>query len=297
MSNLSEILDELAKVQSDLSKDLFDVKSKYDLRINTLKSKVTLEMSNNIPVPTPVVPASGPVLISQRVVSPGKANPSDGRSRRAATQRQLDYASALARDKFARIDGQISNRLEASQVIGELQKLDDVPGHLRDVTTAITTPEAEPEPQPMKVEDKIDLNVLRLIPDGRYAVNNDADTQTVFLRLATKKKDGSRRVQYKSSDSWITAQVYWPSGQVTGRNEIHGSVIADLLTQIMMDKGGCADRYGARFSECVNCGRELTDDRSRYYRLGSECIQHRSDVVEYIDDKAGPWTPGKASRD
>lgn len=242
----------------------------------------------------------GPVSnkIEQRVVTPGPSNPSDGRSRRFATERQLRYIDNLCSEKFARVDGTVSTMLDASQVIAQLQGLEDVPEDERDLSSVPSQPLVTPIQPPEKVKDKLDFNVLRMIPDGRYAVTADSGKQTVFIRLATRKtKGGVRVVQVKSGDAWDTYQTFYPSGSVIGRNTAHGSVIADLLTQIMMDKAGCADRYGERFSECVNCGRELTDDRSRYYRLGSECIQHRADIVEYVNNKAGEWFAGAASRD
>ncbi|AUE22207.1 hypothetical protein SEA_BUTTERBALL_95 [Gordonia phage Butterball] len=242
-------------------------------------------------------PAAG-TKVRQRIVSAGPINPTDGRSRFSVTSKQRNFIEKLCDEKFARVDPPISTMLEASQVIAELKVLGNVAEEDRDYTGAIGSGTPQPA-QP--VTDKLDMNVLRMIPDGRYAVTSDDGKQTVFLKLATRTIKGSneefRDLRYKSSDDWLELQKFYQSGMVTGRNEVHGSVVADLLVQVMMDKGGCADRYGERFKECVNCGRELTDDKSRYYRLGSECITRRHDVVEYVDDNFGAWTPGAASRD
>ncbi|QDM56911.1 hypothetical protein SEA_BEAVER_97 [Gordonia phage Beaver] len=242
-------------------------------------------------------PAAG-TKVRQRIVSAGPINPTDGRSRFSVTSKQRNFIEKLCDEKFARVDPPISTMLEASQVIAELKVLGNVAEEDRDYTGAIGSGTPQPA-QP--VADKLDMNVLRMIPDGRYAVTSDDGKQTVFLKLATRTIKGSneefRDLRYKSSDDWLELQKFYQSGMVTGRNEIHGSVVADLLVQVMMDKGGCADRYGERFKECVNCGRELTDDKSRYYRLGSECITRRHDVVEYVDNNFGAWTPGAASRD
>ncbi|QGH76237.1 hypothetical protein SEA_JELLYBONES_95 [Gordonia phage Jellybones] len=242
-------------------------------------------------------PAAG-TKVRQRIVSAGPINPTDGRSRFSVTSKQRNFIEKLCDEKFARVDPPISTMLEASQVIAELKVLGNVAEEDRDYTGAIGSGTPQPA-QP--VTDKLDMNVLRMIPDGRYAVTSDDGKQTVFLKLATRTIKGSneefRDLRYKSSDDWLELQKFYQSGMVTGRNEVHGSVVADLLVQVMMDKGGCADRYGERFKECVNCGRELTDDKSRYYRLGSECITRRHDVVEYVDNNFGAWTPGAASRD
>ncbi|QDF17938.1 hypothetical protein SEA_GORKO_93 [Gordonia phage Gorko] len=249
-------------------------------------------------------PAAG-TKVRQRIVSAGPTNPGDKRSNFSPSAKQRGFIASLCDEKFARVDPPISTMLEASQVIAELKVLGNVAEEDRDYTGAIGSGTPQPA-QPIPVTDKLDMNVLRMIPDGRYAVTSDDGKQTVFLKLATRTVSGGdpsreadkfRDLRYKSSDDWLELQRFYASGMVTGRNEVHGSVVADLLVQVMMDKGGCADRYGERFKECVNCGRELTDDKSRYYRLGSECITRRHDVVEYVDNNFGAWTPGAASRD
>lgn len=254
------------------------------------------------PVPTGGSPAASG-KVRQRVVSAGPTNPSDKRRLYSMTAKQRKFIEVMCDEKFARVDPPVTSMLEASQVIAELKVLGNVAEEDRDYTGAIGSGAPQPA-QP--VADKLDMNVLRMIPDGRYAVTSDDGKQTVFLKLATRTVSGGdpsreadkfRDLRYKSSDDWLELQRFYASGMVTGRNEVHGSVVADLLVQVMMDKGGCADRYGERFKECVNCGRELTDDKSRYYRLGSECITRRHDVVEYVDNNFGAWTPGAASRD
>ncbi|AUV60694.1 hypothetical protein HOS75_gp036 [Gordonia phage SteveFrench] len=253
---------------------------------------------------TSPVPTGGSVVatgkVKQRVVSAGPTNPSDKRRLYSATPKQRKLIEILCDEKFARVEPPITSMLEASQVISELKVLGNVAEEDRDYTDAVASGTPQPA-QPIPVTDKLDKNVLRMIPDGRYAVTSDDGKQTVFLKLATRTTKNSneeyRDVRYKSSDDWLELQKFWPSGMVTGRNEVHGSVVADLLVQVMMDKAGCADRYGERFKECVNCGRELTDDKSRYYRLGSECITRRPEIVEYVDENFGAWVPGAASRD
>ncbi len=253
--------------------------------------------------PTSQLASSGTGLVHQRMVMPGPPDPHDKRSSKPVSPKQNWLIDKLLGEKFARIGGQVINGLDATQVIGRLLDLNDVPEDQRDYSTAID-PAPVPEKKSAGVTDKIDLNVLKLIPDGRYAVNSDDNTQTIFIRMTTKKNgrdDGARIVQQRLGsgvgNKWKELQKYYPSGQVYGVNEVYGTSIADLLTQIMMDKAACADRYGARWQECSNCGAELSDDKSRYYRLGSECIKHRQDIVDYVDNTAGPWFQGAASRD
>ncbi|QDH48730.1 hypothetical protein SEA_NEWT_87 [Gordonia phage Newt] len=294
---LHDIMVEAARLKTEVATELTRHNTFLSTTIATLgdleRRAQALGISSSATVKSPTTGGK----VAQRVVKAGPNNPGDGRSRRVATDKQGWLINKMCDEKFARVEGGIPTMLAASQIIDQLKALEDVPQDQRDLSTALT-----PAPEEEKVKDKLDINVLRMIPNGRYAVTADDGKQTVFLKVAElKTNDGTgqkyRDVKYKSSDNWLPLQKFWPSGQVTGKNSVHGSVVADLLVQVMMDKEGCADRYGERFEECVNCGRELTDDRSRYYRLGSECIQHRDDIVEYIENTRGPWVPGAASQD
>ncbi|AER26620.1 hypothetical protein GTE7_gp077 [Gordonia phage GTE7] len=242
---------------------------------------------------------SGLGLIAQRAIAIGADKMKGGK---AMTFPQQEYIKNLCGERFARIEGELVSAQQASSIIGTLMGMPKVPLDQRDLSTEKPWYSRSPMPAPtVEQVEYLEYNVLNMVPDGRYAVTSDDGKQTVFMRLVTRKPTsrGSERrlVQQKSSDKWLTRQTYSKSGHNFGINRIHGTVIADLLTQIMMDKAGCSDRYGDRYSECVRCGRELTDDKSRYYRLGSECISYRPDLVDYVDNKYGVWTPGKASRD
>ena len=312
MSELADLMNDLNALKTSLISSQKAAQLLYQdsiTKVGMMQNQVSALITAQSVAPPPVTP---PGKVAQREVRPtDQRRAGDKRSQFGCTDKQSRFIQQLLDDKFARLNPNDCplNMLGASQVIDQLKSLPDVPDDRRDLSTVPATspvqhtPLLEQEPEPEPVKDKINLNVLKIIPDGRYAVTSDDGKQTVFLKLATRKSRESgrpsefREVRYKSADVWQPLQKYWPSGQVTGRNEVHGSVVADLLTQVMMDKGGCADRYGERFQECVNCGRELTDDRSRYYRLGSECIQTRHDVVEYVDSTRGPWTPGAASQD
>lgn len=313
MSDVSDALNEIYAIRTQMQNSLDAFAARQNASIaeimkieNKLARAVTASHAAPMPAPNPAPVSIQPTaLVGQRVVKPGPNRPADTRANRAPSTRQLDFIDHLCDEKFARIEGKVDSMLAASQVIAQLQDLSDVPESQRDESTRVSVLPSAPDPMAAvvtPVKDKLDYNILRMIPDGRYAVANDDETQVVFMRVSTRKSKALsgteyRVVQYKSSDTWNDLQFYFPTGNVTGRNTVHGSTVADLLTQIMMDKAGCADRYGAKFSECVNCGRELTDDKSRYYRLGSECITKRADVVDYVDNKAGAWYPGAASRD
>lgn len=231
------------------------------------------------------------------------------RSDRPVSDPQRRYLGDLLESKYARTDRAVVTMADASRAIGTLKAMPErAPGSLPPAPSQLP-PTPPPAPAPVTVSkgleegtDYLPRNVLAVIPDGRYGVSNDTGTQTVFLRVVQQKlRDATgtlvRKVQYKSSDAWLDAQTYWPSGRVTGRREIHGTKVPDLLAQVMLDTGGCADRYSRRFSECCNCGRELTDAISRWYALGSDCIKKRADVVAYVEDLRGEWQPGMELRD
>lgn len=314
MTDATDALNQITALRSELKSRFADIELGFRSYDNTLSALqvmvgkvVTAEAaakSAPVAVPPNLIkpPVPGSKIAQQEVRPNDQHRAGDRRAQRGCTDRQANFIRQLLDDKFAKLNRNDLplTMLGASQVIDKLKQMPDIADDDRDLTS-VTVESATPPAE--KVKDKINMNVLKMIPDGRYAVTADDGKQTVFLKLATRKQAAGGRpseyrdLRYKSSDNWMELQKFYPSGQVTGRNSIHGSVVADLLTQVMMDKGGCADRYGERFQECVNCGRELTDDRSRYYRLGSECIQHRHDVVEYIDSTRGPWTPGAASQD
>lgn len=234
------------------------------------------------------------------LMTPGSFSPNDRRLKNLPTEKQLRFIDALCDEKDARVTRKLRDGLETSKVISHLMAQPNVAESDKDPNGLPSWHRGDPASQPVEKPDessKLEYNAMRLIEDGRYAVTSNDGKQTSFLRVKTDKKTGARIVQAKSSDVWMKLQTYYPSGSVLGQSQHHGSPISDLLTQIMLDPGECADRYGARYSECVNCGKELTDDKSRYYRLGSDCIQRRPSMVEYIDEKYGAWTPGAASRD
>lgn len=243
-------------------------------------------------------------LTSQREFNPDAMplpSPSDGRARRLPTEKQLAFIDSLTEDKFVRVTRPLTSMLEASYTIDQLRAQPDVEESKRELVSASESKHrvaSKPLVQEqVKPESKLDFAAMSMIQNGRYAVTSNDQKQTAFIRVRDDKKTGARVVQGKSSDMWVKLQTYYPSGQVLGRGNWQGTPISDLLTQIMLDREECADRYGARFSECVNCGRELTDDKSRYYRLGSECIHKRHDLVDYINEKDGEYFPGAASRD
>lgn len=286
-AQIDEIADELNKFKKGM---ILAVDLQLD-KLTTLRNELVGAHSG----------PSGLGLVAQRPIRIGADKYPNGKIMSLAQQ---GYIKNLCDEKFARIEGNLVSMNQASSIISTLMGMETVPPSRRDLSTEKPWYSGSSPAQPAPADDQVEYleyNVLNMIPDGRYAVTSDDGKQTVFMRLVTHKPTsrGSerRRVQQKSSDKWLTRQTYSKSGHNFGINRIHGTVIADLLTQIMMDKAGCSDRYGDRYSECVRCGRELTDDKSRYYRLGSECISYRPDLVDYVDNKYGVWTPGKASRD
>lgn len=243
-------------------------------------------------------------LVGQKTFNPDAMptpSPRDGRALRAPSDKQLSFIDSLTEDKFVMVTRPLKSMLEASYTIDQLKSQPDVPEDQRPPQyqkSLHRAPGTEPEPEKtVSPESRLDFGAMSMIQNGRYAVTSNDGKQTAFIRVKTDKKTQARVVQGKSSDVWVKLQTYYPSGQVHGRGQWQGTPISELLTQIMLDREECADRYGARFSECVNCGRELTDDKSRYYRLGSECITKRLDLVEYVNEKSGEWFPGAASRD
>lgn len=245
----------------------------------------------------------------------------DKRASLAVTAKQASTARRMADERHAVFE-QPRNMLEASRLIAALGKMPKVkpapaqtytcPRCKRDYalesdmfmcpcphTPQPPMPVTPPQP-PYEPFKKL---MLDKIPDGRYGVANNEMTQTVFMRKKSwapdaknKRLAGSTTVQVKSADVWHDAFIYWPSGKVSAyKKSWQGTDMNELLTMVFMDIGGSAQNYADKFSECSNCGIELTDDRSRYYGLGTDCIKRRTDIVNYVESTKGPYTKGAAT--
>jgi DNA-directed RNA polymerase subunit RPC12/RpoP len=132
------------------------------------------------------------------------------------------------------------------------------------------------------------------IKDGRYAVRADSNQPFVFVRVKrpkTGKKNGCLVVQTQHSDWYRDELTIYPSGRIWCPQP-HQIDMPLLL--VAADPMTGAMNYGMELGVCSRCGRELTDERSRWYGIGPECEHHWPEIIARVDsDNNGPWYLGK----
>lgn len=143
---------------------------------------------------------------------------------------------------------------------------------------------------------KTPLAMIREMRDGRYAVQHDDLDPLKFIRISRPKQGRKRNaivIQTQHSDDYRDRIIIWPSG----RWSILDKRVDEYLIYVAADPVTAAIRYGMELGRCSRCGRELTDERSRYYAIGPECEQHWPDLINRIEDEYGEYQPGKKRGD
>jgi hypothetical protein len=137
-----------------------------------------------------------------------------------------------------------------------------------------TEPAALPAPRNHTPRTKMIAEMLKLVRPGRYAVRPDALTPYVFLRISDPKhgkyKD-SLKVQTQHGPNLSEAKfVIWPSGSIS----VYRTDVEPSLLLLIADQQGSARAYAKELGRCARCGLELTDEQSRAWGVGPECIKH-----------------------
>ena len=204
----------------------------------------------------------------------------------APTVRQLQFIDALAYKKG--LKGQLkpaNSRSQASKLITYLKRQPDVSNPLL--------------PRPI-----INFAIVNMIKPGRYAVivdieNND---EYIFFRVSRPEKGndaGTFKVQTQHGEYFTTRLKYDANNNLIIQNSrpIRGYSLAELITLIVLDQRKAALDYGEKAKVCCCCGRNLTDDRSRHYRIGPECEKDWLDYIAYVDDAKGPYVKSRKKVD
>lgn len=131
--------------------------------------------------------------------------------------------------------------------------------------------------------------------EGRYAVPipgaaGDEKDRHIFLRV-WRPKSGKRKdqllIRTQHSDDYRDFITIYPGGRVwfaklTDQLDMALMMIAaDPYTAIM--------KYAEILKVCGRCGKQLTDERSRWYGIGPECEQHWPEVIERVNQNKGPF--------
>lgn len=130
--------------------------------------------------------------------------------------------------------------------------------------------------------------MVRNLTSGRYAVAPDDNTPLTFVRVTRptygKKKD-CLVIQTQHSERYKDCIIVRPSGRV----DVYDNRVDSSLLLIVVDPVTATIRYGKELEKCCDCGRKLTDARSRWYGVGPECEKDWEELINYIDEEKGPY--------
>ena len=131
--------------------------------------------------------------------------------------------------------------------------------------------------------------------EGRYAVEitlPGKPTDWVFLRVSRPtrgKKAGSLVLQTQHSDYYKPYLTIYPSGSLWFAQT--GEKLDLALMMVAADPVTSAINYGRELGCCSRCGRELTDERSRWYSIGPECEKYWPEIITYVNETKGVFVP------
>lgn len=141
----------------------------------------------------------------------------------------------------------------------------------------------EPDPK-----TKMIAELLKSVPDGRFAVRMDASDPWKFVRVSRPKVGSSSRfagaikVQTQHGPNLSDAKfVVWPSDQIS----VYEYSIEDTLLLLVADYRGAARAFARELGRCCRCNTELTDQRSRRYGIGPECETYWPWIIEMVDNE------------
>lgn len=190
-----------------------------------------------------------------------------------ATKKQIKYVSDL--------DGDVewATKLTTKEASNYIKRL------IKEGNTVTTNPI---ENAPNRQTTMIPMDMLLNVPAGRYAVRPDSNSKHRFFRISRPKTGnmkGSFKVQTQHGEDYKLAMVIWPSGSLTWYN----MSIEDDLALVVVNTNGAAIEYGQVIGRCCRCGKELTDDRSRYFGIGPECEKVWPQIIDIVTDTKGAY--------
>lgn len=191
---------------------------------------------------------------------------------------------SYAQDKFLRSLGATQQHLvngsgarlsmnEASRLIDDFKK-----GRVR-----VTLPIEQQDPRLDFVKGLIDM-----VPEGYYATQR-AEGETVhFLRISRPVRNryaGTIKFQTVLGSYAGTrledAAILWPSG----RWSLSNKSIVESLMLVVADPFEANRLYAKKIGRCCRCNASLTDERSRHYGIGPECVKVWPEIVVKVDEE------------
>jgi hypothetical protein len=226
----------------------------------------------------------------------------------ARTATRQSIAAAVASKSGASFRTTFVKHPEAEVTVPQLNKIRGLGGDMvyaaklnrGDASDYIERLLAQKETNPVLPQPQVDeqsktlipLDMLKVVPDGRYAARQDENDEYDFFRVSRPKSGRFKdavKVQTQHSDLLKEMIVLWPSGRVSVYSR--GSEANFLLA--ILDPRSAGIRYGRHIGKCMKCGKTLTDNRSRYYGIGPDCEKDYPETIEEVDDMFGPYYPGK----
>lgn len=130
---------------------------------------------------------------------------------------------------------------------------------------------------------------------GRYAVEVHMPGEPVdwvffwVNRPQSGPKEGQIIIKTQHGENYSPFLTILPSGRTTVvRTDLKHD---QALLIACADPVSSAINYGRELGCCSSCGKELTDERSRYYSIGPECEKRWPEVIVQVDDQRGPFQP------
>ncbi|MEU4066631.1 DUF6011 domain-containing protein [Streptomyces wedmorensis] len=125
--------------------------------------------------------------------------------------------------------------------------------------------------------------VIELVADGYYAVRVEPDQDDwTFLRVSRPEsgpRKGHFKVQTQHGDNLKEVFAISPSGEFL----VASGDIRLMIIELATGQHKAAANYGRKVGKCCRCGKTLTDNVSRKYGIGPECIQMWPDIKELVD--------------
>lgn len=145
---------------------------------------------------------------------------------------------------------------------------------------------------PNRSKTKVPIPFLMAVGDGRYAVRPDSNTPYTFFRFSRPKTGrfaGTLKIQTQHSEKYELCMAVWPNGTVS----VYDFRYEDDLLLVCVDPNGAGIAYGQEIGACMICGKDLTDERSRYFGIGPDCETRHRHIIDLVESQKGPFHLGK----
>lgn len=125
-----------------------------------------------------------------------------------------------------------------------------------------------------------------MVEPGYYFIENvpvrvERDTKTRFYTLTALR--GRKQPNWLIAITLHETATKWVFDEWWVSPAHDAAVLYNNLIQLMAHPSMYRRAWAQEFDRCSECGRKLTNEKSRHYALGKECILKRPDLVNQID--------------